>query len=92
MLPFGGRVMVFSGDFRQVLPVIPKATRPQIVNQCVNRSGLWRHVNVIRLRTNMRVEAANTSNDEQLARTLSTFARYPLNIGDGSVPTKSFCG
>jgi hypothetical protein len=31
-VPFGGRVIVFGGDFRQVLPVIPKATRPQIVN------------------------------------------------------------
>jgi ATP-dependent DNA helicase PIF1 len=86
-VPFGGRVIVFGGDFRQVLPVIPKATRPQIVNQCVNRSGFWRHVNVIRLRTNMRVEATNTSNDEHLARTLSAFARYLLKIGDGSVPT-----
>jgi hypothetical protein len=23
-LPFGGKVVVFGGDFRQILPVIPK--------------------------------------------------------------------
>ena len=26
-LPFGGKVVVFEGDFRQVLPVVPKASR-----------------------------------------------------------------
>ncbi|GAU47161.1 hypothetical protein TSUD_287440 [Trifolium subterraneum] len=26
-LPFGGKVVVFGGDFRQILPVIPKGTR-----------------------------------------------------------------
>ena len=26
-LPFGGKVVVFEGDFHQVLPVVPKASR-----------------------------------------------------------------
>ena len=25
--PFGGKIDVFGGDFRQVLPVVPRATR-----------------------------------------------------------------
>ena len=32
--PFGGKVMVLSGDFRQVLPVIPRANGAQIVAAC----------------------------------------------------------
>ncbi|XP_047249992.1 uncharacterized protein LOC124885788 [Capsicum annuum] len=28
--PFGVKIMVFGGDFRQVLPVIPKSTRAEI--------------------------------------------------------------
>jgi len=27
-IPFGGKVVVFGGNFRQILPVIPKGTRP----------------------------------------------------------------
>ena len=30
--PFGGKVMVFGGDFWQVLPLVPKSTRAEIVN------------------------------------------------------------
>ncbi|KAK1384934.1 ATP-dependent DNA helicase [Heracleum sosnowskyi] len=31
-LPFGGITVVFGGDFRQILPVIPKASRSEVVN------------------------------------------------------------
>ncbi|KAM3303556.1 hypothetical protein P3S67_014586 [Capsicum chacoense] len=30
--PFGGKVTIFGGDFHQVLPVIPKSTKAEIVN------------------------------------------------------------
>jgi hypothetical protein len=30
-LPFGGKTIVFGGDFRQVLPVVRKGSRAQIV-------------------------------------------------------------
>lgn len=29
-LPFGGKVMLFGGDFHQVLPVVARGTRAQI--------------------------------------------------------------
>ncbi|XP_060667916.1 uncharacterized protein LOC132799625 [Ziziphus jujuba] len=31
-LLFGGKVVVFCGDFRQVLPVVPKGTREEVIN------------------------------------------------------------
>jgi hypothetical protein len=33
----GGKVFLMSGDFRQVLPVIPKANRPKIVNNTIKQ-------------------------------------------------------
>ncbi|XP_075079447.1 ATP-dependent DNA helicase RRM3-like [Nicotiana tabacum] len=39
--PFGGKIMIFGGDFRQVLPVVPKSTRVETVNASLVRSYLW---------------------------------------------------
>lgn len=81
--PFGGKVMIFGGDFRQVLPVVPRGRRSDIVGQCINRSGLWRHAKVLKLSVNMRVLQASVSNDVTLASTLDDFSKYLLRIGDG---------
>ncbi|AES70151.1 PIF1-like helicase [Medicago truncatula] len=35
-IPFGGKVIVFGGDFRQILPVIRKGTRPKVVHATIN--------------------------------------------------------
>ncbi|XP_020989680.1 uncharacterized protein LOC110276918 [Arachis duranensis] len=45
-IPFGGKVIVLGGDFRQVLPVIPKGTRAEIVMASINSSILWKHCKV----------------------------------------------
>ena len=38
--PFGGKVMVFGGDFRQILPVVPRSGREATVEACFSRSHL----------------------------------------------------
>jgi hypothetical protein len=35
--PFGGITIVFGGDFQQILPVVPKGSREQIVNASIRR-------------------------------------------------------
>jgi ATP-dependent DNA helicase PIF1 len=35
---FGGKVVVFGGDFRQILPVVPRGTRSDIVHSSINAS------------------------------------------------------
>ncbi|XP_058745886.1 uncharacterized protein LOC131618736 [Vicia villosa] len=35
---FGGKVVVFGGDFRQILPVIPRGSRSDIVHATINAS------------------------------------------------------
>lgn len=39
--PFGGKTFVFSGDFKQTLPVVPKASREQLIEACVKQSIVW---------------------------------------------------
>ncbi|XP_071728382.1 uncharacterized protein [Rutidosis leptorrhynchoides] len=55
--PFGGKVVVFGGDFRQVLPVITQGKREDIVNASLNSSYIWDHVTVLKLTINMRLSS-----------------------------------
>ncbi|UYV61205.1 hypothetical protein LAZ67_1003811 [Cordylochernes scorpioides] len=53
-IPFGGKVIVFGGDFRQCLPVIPNGTRTEIVDSCIKQSYLWSNFSRLPLEANMR--------------------------------------
>ena len=48
--PFGGKLVVVSGDFCQILPVIPKGSRATIVGATIKASTLWEHVHIIHLK------------------------------------------
>jgi ATP-dependent DNA helicase PIF1 len=54
-LPFGGKVIVFGGDFRQILPVVPNGSRQQIVNSSLSSSYIWRMCKVLKLSKNLRL-------------------------------------
>ncbi len=43
-----------SGDFHQVLPVIPRGSRANIVSASIKNSYLWEFVDIFRLSENMR--------------------------------------
>jgi ATP-dependent DNA helicase PIF1 len=48
--------MVFGGDFRHVLPVVPHGTRAQVTDASLQRSYLWDNIRKIRLTRNMRAQ------------------------------------
>nr|KAJ0188926.1 hypothetical protein LSAT_V11C900458960 [Lactuca sativa] len=79
-LPFGGKAIVFGGDFRQILPVVPNGSRQDIVNASISSSYIWSDCKVLRLTKNMRL-SLHTSNIEET----TTFANWILNIGEGKV-------
>ncbi|CAA0812012.1 PIF1 helicase [Striga hermonthica] len=80
--PFGGKSVVFGGDFRQILPVIPKGSRQDIVNAAINSSDIWRSCTVLRLTKNMRLQTLTNSEEcEEVAR----FAEWIASIGDGII-------
>uniref|UniRef100_A0A3Q7I137 ATP-dependent DNA helicase n=1 Tax=Solanum lycopersicum TaxID=4081 RepID=A0A3Q7I137_SOLLC len=80
--PFGGLTMVFGGDFRQILPVIPKGTRADILDASLNSSYLWTFFKIYELKQNMRLCCGRVSDSE--AAEVITFDKWLLQIGDGS--------
>jgi ATP-dependent DNA helicase PIF1 len=54
---FGGKVVIMGGDFRQILHVVPRGRRGQIVDASLKRSAiLWHRVKVCQLHENMCVQ------------------------------------
>ena len=77
-LPFGGLTVVFSGDFRQILPVVERGTRADEVNACLQKSYLWRNIRHLRLTRNMRVALGG-------GEEMSSFSANLLAIGEFSL-------
>ncbi|XP_033147955.1 ATP-dependent DNA helicase PIF1-like [Brassica rapa] len=80
--PFQGKVVVFGGDFRQILPVIPGGGRAETVLAALNSSYLWEHCKVLKLTKNMRLLAGLT---DDAAKELQSFSNWILDIGDGKI-------
>ncbi|XP_052621162.1 ATP-dependent DNA helicase PIF1-like [Lactuca sativa] len=81
-IPFGGKVIVFGGDFRQILPVVPGGSRQNIVNASLSSSYLWEHCKVHRLTKNMRLTVGRDQSDIGKIR---DFANWLLDIGEGKL-------
>ncbi|GFX91419.1 ATP-dependent DNA helicase [Trichonephila clavipes] len=62
--PFGNALILLAGDFRQTLPVISRSTPADEINACLKYSTLWRHVHILQLTTNMRVQLQNDRSAE----------------------------
>ncbi|KAL3646345.1 hypothetical protein CASFOL_011525 [Castilleja foliolosa] len=84
--PFGGKTVVFGGDFRQILPVVPKGTRQNIVNATINSSYLWSHCTVLRLTKNMRLQSVDDIDEHAK---LKEFSEWIASIGDGRAGTEN---
>jgi len=52
--PFGNKIILFGGDFRQCLPIYRHAPRAAIVQLSIKYSPHWCHFRVFRLTTNVR--------------------------------------
>jgi hypothetical protein len=79
--PFGGKTVVFSGDFRQTLPVVKSGVYPRSAAATLRSSKLWNRIELYSLKDNIRlgigigaeVDAVNVA-----------FARELLDIGEGT--------
>ena len=73
---FGGKTVVLSGDFRQLLPVVTGGERSQTI--VASAFPFWRAVRRYRLTQNVRM------NDD------STYATFVLDVGNGTVTSVEF--
>ncbi|KAJ0760860.1 putative DNA helicase [Helianthus annuus] len=80
---FGGKSILLGGDFRQTLPVKPKASRSEIIDSTLPRSYLWDSFTICRLNENMRV--ATSTQNSQDTQAILHFASWLLSVGDGVV-------
>jgi len=80
--PFGGKAVVLGGDFRQILSVIKKGSRFNIIKSAINYSKLWNCCKVLKLSKNMRL---STTTNNQTANDIKEFADWILKIGDGQM-------
>jgi ATP-dependent DNA helicase PIF1 len=71
-LSFGGKTVVFGGDFRQTLPVVRKGSQAQIVDDSLCMSYIWDIMQHLRLECNMRAQKD------------PNFADFLLRIGGGT--------
>jgi hypothetical protein len=83
LVPFGAKIVVFGGDFRQALPVVVHGSQSQIEGACPTMSStIWPKVKTLKLTRNMRVKADETSP--------FSFVDFLLDVGEGKEQTFSF--
>ncbi|XP_052622447.1 uncharacterized protein LOC128127795 [Lactuca sativa] len=81
-IPFVRKVIVFGGDFRQILPVVPGASRQNIVHASLCSSYLWKQCNVHKLTMNKRLTVGS---DPSIIEQIRGFENWLLDIGDGNL-------
>ena len=81
-IPFGGKLILFGGDFRQILPVVKKGNRSQIVNASIKNSSFWKNVINYKITENMRIKSA-AANQGIDSSQLNMFSEYLISIGEG---------
>ena len=78
-IPFGGKIMVFGGDFRQILPIVKHGNRSSIVSQCINRSFLWKYMKKYKFTINKRLQMDESNRKDEKIE----FSKYILRVGEG---------
>ncbi|OIT35017.1 hypothetical protein A4A49_62119, partial [Nicotiana attenuata] len=68
---FGGKVVVFGGDFRQTLPVVRSGKKEDFIQESLLYSKIWNQLEKLQLLENMR------------AKTDPMFCEYLMRIGNG---------
>nr|GEV52693.1 hypothetical protein [Tanacetum cinerariifolium] len=83
---FGGLTVLLGGDFRQILLLIPKGKRADIVQACIIRLQLWKHCKVFTLTRSMRVNEYYANREIDTRK--QDLNQWVLLLGDSKLPAK----
>ncbi|KAL3820238.1 hypothetical protein ACJIZ3_006143 [Penstemon smallii] len=72
--PFGGKIVLFGGDFRQTLPIVVQGSREAMIGASLVSSSLWKSISRLHLHENMR------------AKEDPSFTDFILRVGNGQIP------
>ncbi|EFA12009.1 hypothetical protein TcasGA2_TC016134 [Tribolium castaneum] len=78
-VPMGGKVVVFGGDFRQLLPVLPGAHVNEICMETIKNLPFWNSIKQFSLKTNMRAKTVTDT-------CMPGYSEFLLKVGDGRIP------
>jgi ATP-dependent DNA helicase PIF1 len=76
--PFGGKVLLLGGDFRQTLPILKHGSRGAIVEACIKFNRVWNRFKRLKLTNNVRSEDPE-------------FSDWLIKLGDGTLPIPEGC-
>ena len=74
-LPYGNKVVVLGGDFRQCLPFVKNGNRVKVVETIIKNCPTWCHFHQLKLHQNMRTMAGSQEHADWL-----------IALGNGTLP------
>lgn len=79
---FGGKVVIFRGDFRKFLPVVPRGSHSDIIHITLNSAYIWDHCKLLRLIKNVKLQQSSIKLSDYESE---HFSNWILNVGDGKL-------
>ncbi|XP_045025503.1 ATP-dependent DNA helicase pif1-like [Daphnia magna] len=74
--PYGNKVLLLGGDFRQCLPVVKHGNQVKVVEATIKNCESWSTFRHLRLTENMRTTAGSQE-----------YANWLIELGNGTLPT-----
>ena len=78
--PYGGKIILHSGDWKQILPVVQGGSRAEIIQATLKNSFLWVHVQLFPLTENVRIKNAKSDDAVQ-------YDKFLVDVGEGKIET-----
>jgi len=79
---FGGLPVLFAGDLRQCLPIVPRGSRGQIVASSLKRSYLWPLIKNLQLQENYRLLGSHMLAEQQ--KHAAEYSQFILSVREKS--------